>query len=202
MQHSPVGFSAVNVVIESVIQRVRGQVRAIKLDLETTITAKFNPPQTIWPWLIEDSAQTLLLCRLSGDDGLTVIWRIRRRSTTGPLPNKPEASWKHVVWIGSIQASAEHLIGIPLCVVKATALSALPDGQRFEAKAIDEMQGAPWRPSTQHQRTRVRTHITDEEEQDKNEVEENQEIQMKICDYEELGETAEDVAKKQDVTFS
>ena len=41
-----------------------------------------------------------------------------------------EARWRYVVWIGSIEASDEHLIGTPLDVVKASAVIALPDGQR------------------------------------------------------------------------
>ena len=55
--------------------------------------------------------------------------------------SKSEAKWRCGVWIGSIEASYEHLIGNPLGVIKARTLTTLPDGQRFEAKAIDEMQG-------------------------------------------------------------
>ena len=74
MHHSPVEKSAVNGVIENAIQRVQGQVRAIKLHLETNIKAGCNPSQTIW--------LSLLSLRISGDDGLTAIQRIRRRPTT------------------------------------------------------------------------------------------------------------------------
>ena len=84
------------------------------------------------------------------------------------------------VWIGFMEASDEHLIGTLLGVVKPRGVTALPGGQRFEAKAIDEMQGTPWRPSTVHRRTRVRTHIADEEEQGNDEEEESEEIQMGI----------------------
>ena len=68
------------------------------------------------------------------------------------------------MWIGSVEASDEHLIGIPLGVVKARAVSAPPDGQMFEATAIGEMQGTPWRPSTKHRGAKVGTRMTDEEE--------------------------------------
>ena len=73
MLHSPVGESAANGVIENAIRRVQGQVRAIKLDIETNIKAKLNPSQTIWLWPIEYAAQTFLFWRTSGDDGLTAI---------------------------------------------------------------------------------------------------------------------------------
>ena len=54
------------------------------------------------------------------------------------------------MWIVSIEASDELLIGTPLSVAKARTLIVPPDGQNIEAKAIDDMQGTPWQPSTQH----------------------------------------------------
>ena len=42
---------------------------------------------------------------------------------------------------------SEHLIGTPLGVIKARAATALPDGHRCEANAIDDMQGTPWQLS-------------------------------------------------------
>ena len=53
--------------------------------------------------------------------------------------SKSEARWRHGVWIRSIEASYEHLIRTPMGVIKARARTALPEGQRFEAEAIDEM---------------------------------------------------------------
>ena len=84
---------------------------------------------------------------------------------------------------------------------KARAVIALPGGQRFEAKAMDEMQGTPWRPSTKHRGTNVRAHITDEEDQGDDEEEEPEEIQTEIYDEEDPGETVQGTAKE-DVMFS
>ena len=55
------------------------------------------------------------------------------------------------------------MIGTPRGAVKPTTVTALPDGQGFEGKAIDAMQGTPWRPSSKHRGTKIRAHITDEE---------------------------------------
>ena len=71
----------------------------------------------------------------------------------------------------------------PLNVIKARAVTALPDGQRFDAKAIDEMQG----PLTKHRRTEIRAHITDEEDQGDHEEEEFGDIQMEMYDEEDPG---------------
>ena len=101
------------------------------------------------------------------------------------------------MWIGSNDASDEHLSGTPLGVVRARAVIALPGGQRFEAKAIDEMQGTPRRPSNKHRETKARTHLTDDEAHD--EEEEPEEIPMENFDEYVPGKTAEDTAKQQDV---
>ena len=100
-----------------------------------------------------------------------------------------EARKKHGVWIGSIEASDEHSYGTPLGVVKARAVTARPNGHRFEARAIDAMQGTPWRPSTKHQGTRVRTH--------KNRMSPKKSRLIE----EEPGVTAEEVSKRE-VIFS
>ena len=59
----------------------------------------------------------------------------------------------------SIEASGDHMIGTPRGAVKPTTATARPDGQGFEGKAIDAMQGTPWRPSSKHWGTKIRKHI-------------------------------------------
>ena len=86
-----------------------------------------------------------------------------------------EARWKLGVWSGALEASDEHLIGTPLGVIRARAVAALPNGQRFETEAIDDMQGTPWRPSTKHRGIKSRAHITDEEDHGDDEEEEPEE---------------------------
>lgn len=86
MQHSPVGESQANGVIENAIQRVQGQIRAIKLDMESNTGTRLIPSHPTWPWLIEFAAQTLLYWRVTNDDGLTAIQRIRGRSTMSAKP--------------------------------------------------------------------------------------------------------------------
>ena len=126
MQHLPLGESAANGAIENAFQGVQGQVSS---DLEMNIEAKLKSSQIIWPRLVEYAAPTLLLWRISRT-GLTAIQRIRERFITAPRPRfgerimymllkviqhgKPEARWRHGVWIGSIEASDETLIGTPL----------------------------------------------------------------------------------------
>ena len=68
------------------------------------------------------------------------------------------------------------MIGTPLGVVKGMGVASPPDGQRFEAKAIEEMQSTPCRPSTRHRRTKTNARMTDKEDQGDDEEEEPEEI--------------------------
>lgn len=71
-------------MIRSAIQIAQGQTRGIKLDLEAVAGISVYHRLRIWIWFIEFVAQTTLVCRLSGDNGLTAIRRIRDRSSTAP----------------------------------------------------------------------------------------------------------------------
>ena len=202
-QHSPVGESAANGAIENTIQRVQGQIRAIKLDVETNTKLKLSPSQAIWPWLIEYAAQTLLYWRVTGHDGLTAIQRIRGRSSTAPRPRfgekvlynvaktvklgKAEARWRYGVWLGSIEASDEHLLGTELGVIKARAVKAAHEDQRFDGKAIENIKGTPWQPSTKHKGTNIRTHVDEKPEQD--DTDDEAEEHAVIDEYGETEET-------------
>ena len=109
------------------------------------------------------------------EDGLTAIQRIRGRSTMTAKPRfgekilyklsktiklgKSEARWKHGVWLGTIETSDEHIVGTDLGVIKCRGVAPLPESQRFDAKALEDMKGTPWRPSTKHVGWRIRTHI-------------------------------------------
>ena len=84
--HSPVGESQSNGVIENAIQRIQGQIGAVKLDVESDSDTKMVPTHPAWPWMIEFATQSILYWGISGDDGLTAIQRIRGRSTTSPKP--------------------------------------------------------------------------------------------------------------------
>ena len=86
IQISPVGESSANGKVENAIQRIQVQIRAIKLDLEINSNIKIAPSHPVWPWMIEFAAQTLLYWRISGNNGLTAIQRIRGKSIMSPKP--------------------------------------------------------------------------------------------------------------------
>ena len=177
IQHSPVGESQANGMIENCIQRIQDQIRAIKLDIEVNSDARLTPTHPAWPWLIEFAAQTLTFWRINAEDGLTAIQRIRGKCTTSPKPRfgekvmyriaktiklgKSEARWRFGVWMGTLEVPDEHMIGTKLGVVKCRAVAPMAEDKRFDSEALKEMQGTPWKPSTKNSGTRMRTYIKD-----------------------------------------
>ena len=77
---------------------------------------------------------------------------------------KSEPKWQYGVFLGTIESSDEHMLGTELGVIKARAVTALPEEQRFDARAIQTMRGVPWRPSTKHSGTKIRTHIDEDKD--------------------------------------
>ena len=180
IRNSPVGESQSNGAVENAIQRVQGQIRAIKLDIEANSEARLNPSMPIWAWMVQYAAQTILYWRMDPDDGLTAMQKIRGRAAMTARPRfgekvlykiaktiklgKTEARWRYGVWLGSIETSDEHLVGTDLAVVKCRAVDTLAEDKRFDEKAVVEMKGTPWKPSTMHAGSRIRTHIKEESE--------------------------------------
>ena len=206
-----------NGAIENAIQRIEGQIRAIKLDIEVNAKTKLGPSQAIWPWLVEYAAQSILYWRITGNDGLTAIQRIRGKCRVAPRPRfggkvlykisktvkigKAEPRWQHGVWLGSLETSDEHLSGTELGVIKARAVTSVQEEQRFDAKAIDSIKGTPWKPSTKHSGTKIRTHIEEQKEEGESEGEEEEpnEIQVEVYDEEDPENEVEDVTKQQEI---
>ena len=59
--------------------------------------------------------------------GESILYKLSKTIRLG----KSEARWRHGVWIGSIEASDEHLVGTDLGVIKCRAVAPLAEGQRF-----------------------------------------------------------------------
>ena len=161
-----------NGAIENAIQRIDGQIRAIKRDIEVNAKTKLGPRQAIWPWLVEYAAQSILYWRITGNDGLTAIQRIRGKCRVAPRPRfgekvlykisktvkigKAEPRWQHGVWLGSLETSDEHLLGTELGVIKARAVTSVQEEQRFDAKAMGSIKGTQWKPSVNHNGWKIR----------------------------------------------
>lgn len=120
-------------MIENAIQCVQEHIRAVKLDLDASLGVRLHLAHALWPWLIEFASQTISLWIINSSDGLTAIQRKRGTSRMSPktkfgdqilykLPKhlklwRSEPRWKRRIWLGSIEASDEHIVGTALGVI-------------------------------------------------------------------------------------
>ena len=79
LESSPVGESQSNGRVETAIQRIQGQISALKLDIESRSNISLTSQHAIWPWLIEHAAQCLHMYQTGRGDGLTPYQRVRGR---------------------------------------------------------------------------------------------------------------------------
>ena len=63
--------------------------------------------------------------------------------------NKLEPRWQEGIWLGHARSSNEVLIGTNSGVIKVYACKRRPADERWNEKAITEMQGLPQRPNPQ-----------------------------------------------------
>ena len=82
---SPVGVSKSNGEIERAIQTMQGQVRSLKLCLESRYKRKILEDHPIWPWAVMYAAMLINIC-LVGEDGRTPYERRKGRRFKKELP--------------------------------------------------------------------------------------------------------------------
>ena len=75
-EQSPVGESQANGIIENAIQRVQGQFRTIKDNLEARYQAKIKKDSVIVPWMMSHAADTMNRYKVEGD-GKTAHERVK-----------------------------------------------------------------------------------------------------------------------------
>eukprot|EP00973_Karenia_brevis_P044315 6138795-Karenia_brevis.AAC.1 len=142
LEHSPVGESQSNGLVERAIQSVQDQIRAIKDTIECEAKMKIAPDHQVWPWLIEYAAHTLLACKM-GSDGQTALERYRgTRSHQSivafgeqvwykPMKTvkvyKDEARWEPGTWLGVNIETREHIVGTSKGVIKCRAITAVEE---------------------------------------------------------------------------
>lgn len=186
--------SQANGAAENAIQRIQGQIRAIKLDVgprdrcedwgSTPIVALVGRVRSaVW--------------RINPTDGLTSNHRIRGKSRVAPKPrfaeqamyrvakniraDKTARRWEKGVWLGSIQNSDKSMVGTPRGVIKSRSIAPLPDSQQFDTEVIDVVRGSAWKPSTRHPGSKVRMYIG-EKDDDNDERDDGEELIVRSDD--------------------
>ena len=180
-EHSPVGESSSNGTVERAIQEVAGQIRALKLHIESEANTTIDASHPLWPWLIEYAAMGIYMYHV-GTDGKTARQRTRGRSSmasgvafgeqvlykpmkTVKIP-KSEARWLRGTWIGIIDHTNEHIIGTSEGVVKCRAIHPRERALRWDVEAMANVKGLPWKPNPNRRSLRIPTRIIHDDDVD------------------------------------
>ena len=76
LEHSPVGDSQSNGLVERTIQTVKGQVRTLKSALESHLGRKIPADWAVMTWLVEHAGNLIAIFSV-GPDGKTPFQRLR-----------------------------------------------------------------------------------------------------------------------------
>ena len=144
------------------IRRVQEKARVIRHQLEENIKRKLPESSPIFAWLARWAAE--LLTKYScGDDGKSPDERLYGEKCVTPLvqfgeslfylplktmkrDKKGDVAQRPGIWLGVIARTQETLIGTDVGVVKCRTVNRLPDNERWNAKQVLCMKGAPWEP--------------------------------------------------------
>ena len=178
-EHSPVGESSSNGAVERAIQEVSGQVRALKLNIETKANTEIGTSHPIWPWLVEYAAMCIYMYQV-GPDGQTARQRTRGRAAMANTVGlgeqvlykpsktvkleKDEARWRKGTWLGVIDHTNEHIIGTAEGVVKCRAIHPREADKKWDVDAMQSIKGFPWKPNPNRKSLRITTKIAKEDE--------------------------------------
>ena len=162
LESSPVKESKSNGTVESAIQRVQGQIRAIKDCLEGRIGERIGGDSPLVPWLVMHAARTLNRFHV-GQDGKTAYRRWKGKNfhrdmaefgesimylKAGSLGHdKFNCRWERGIWLGIRDDTAEVIVGTEYGVIKARDSKRLASAEeRWNLQHVRSIAGTPWEP--------------------------------------------------------
>ena len=166
LEASPKGSSGSNGVIERAVQGVEGQVRTIKLALESRIGVGIPSDHDVLPWIVEYAA-TIVNKGQVGSDGKTAYERLKGKPAhlsglefgerilwKSSVPargrrNKMDSDWKHGVFLGQRALSGEYMVGPPDGICRPRSIHRRPEEKRWE-DVLSLVVGLPWKLSKNH----------------------------------------------------
>ena len=161
IEHSPVGESQSNGVVERGVQSIEGQVRVLKLALEARMQVPVPDSHPILMWLAKFAATQLNKCEV-GKDGRTASERLRgkagmilgiefgervlfRRKHIGTKLAKLTSVWSEGVYVGRKASTGESFVATASGVIRTRTLQRRPNEQRWSPEILKEIGGVPWR---------------------------------------------------------
>jgi hypothetical protein len=160
IEHSAVGDSKGNGIIERAIKSIEGQARVAKSALEARLKAKLSQDHAVIPWLIEYVSLILNRHEVSRDGrtayerskgkksrleglefGEQVMWR---RKPVGNNLAKLSVMWDFGTYLGVKGSTGEIIIGTEGGVWRTRTVRRRPEEFRWNAAEVDKVKGVPW----------------------------------------------------------
>jgi hypothetical protein len=160
IEHSPVGSSSSNGIVERGIQSVEQQVRVLKSSLEDRWKIHIPARHSVVAWLAEYSA--FLLNRFEvGRDGKTAYERCKgkqartaglefgeavlwKRKRVGGALGKMTCLWREGVFVGVRGQSGEIMVSTKDGIFKTRTVQRRPQEERWSAASAAEVVWVPW----------------------------------------------------------
>ena len=127
-KHPPAYDPQSNGAIEKAVDDVMGQIRALKIGLESRLKRKIESDEIILQWMVEHAATLINRCQ-KGHDGKTPERRLKgkeskqgfveigeqvmakpKRSPSSRKKLSLKSRWVHATWVGMTNASQEHIV--------------------------------------------------------------------------------------------
>ena len=163
--------------MENAVQRVQGQYRSMKSNLETEYGMKVAGEHPALVWLVRHAAMTMTRFSM-GADGMTPYKRTKGKNFTKELMKfgecvwylkpkskgkaKAEYRWAEGIWLGVRDESGEHIIGTKQGVLKVRAVRGRGShAERWNKEEFNEMRGLPWEPVPGRPEMEMKSRIED-----------------------------------------
>ena len=161
--NSPVGASQSNGRAENAIQRVTGQIRTMKSDLEGHLGIQIGPGHPLFPWMVKWAGE-LLTRFVVGETGRSAYEQIKGKASTRALakfgekilympmkstaniPAKTEEKLKEGIFLGARFKSDEIIVGTENGVLKARTIKRMTEDKQWDREFLRNLQGTPRQP--------------------------------------------------------
>ena len=152
--------------VERAQDAVEGQIRCVRLDLETRLSIEVTPAMDVWPWLVRHAGWLRERCHVKGNKKTAfedccgkpyqgevmkfaeaALFRVAvspsGKIRDGIRHDRADARFVRGVWLGKTTESDEHLFANEMGVYTTRTGKRVPDTELKRADLVKDLQGTP-----------------------------------------------------------
>ena len=146
---------------------MEGQIRCLRLELETRLSIEVTTAMNVWPWLVRHAGWLLERYHVQGNKKTAfedcfgkpyqgeemkfaeaALFRVAMspsgRNRDGLRQGRADASFVRGMWLGKTTESDEHLFANEMEVHTTRTVKRVPDTEQKRADLVKGLQGTPW----------------------------------------------------------